>query len=598
MCGIFGYIGSKKNNLSGYIVDGLKKLEYRGYDSSGIIVVDDKGKFFLAKKTGQITNLQRSLKTKIVAGRLGIGHTRWATHGGVTEKNSHPHLDCNKDIAVVHNGIIENHQQLKNDLVKRGHKFDSETDTEIFAHLVEQELIKTEKTAEDLIEAVRRSFNKLEGLNAVVLLHKDLNTIVGFRKGSPLVAGKGKNANYISSDTPTLIDETDKIVFLEEGEGVIIKKDSIKLIDSTTGKLKDPKISIVKMENFKEDKGNFKHYLLKEIYEQPEVLARIANYDDKEILSAAKMIKDAWGTYFTACGTAAHAGLAATYMFSLIAKRHVNFAVGSEFPYLEHFLVDRSLLIAASQSGETMDTLEAVRAAKRHDSKVLALVNVPGSSLTRLADKTLFLKAGSEKSVLSTKSYVAKLSVFLLLSYALNGGIKAGKKELRKVSEKLSKFLNNDLEKNIKSIAKELSTHQNIYLIGRGLNYPTALEGALKIKEASYIHAEGFAGGELKHGVIALIDKGTPCIAIVANDEAKESILSNAAELSSRGALIIGVSPENNEVFDRFIQVPDVGCASTIANIIPLQLLAYYLTLEKGNDPDKPRNLAKSVTVK
>lgn len=613
MCGVFGYIGSPKDDIFEYLVEGLARLEYRGYDSAGIAVVKEDGEIFLAKKKGEIKRLRERIKdTKITSG-LGIGHTRWATHGGVTDKNAHPHADCSNKVVVVHNGIIENFQNLKSKLERSGHRFISETDTEVFAHLVEQEIqkvsgkdrkgskrpvTKTSLEQKQFVEAVRRSFNMLEGLNAVVVLLKHSEMIIAFRKGSPLVAGKGEDGNFISSDIPTLIEETNRIVFLQEGEGVVLEKDSVRIVNSKNGRMRNSKAKTVKMENYEEDKGNFDHYLLKEIYEQPEVVARIANYDDEELQAAADLIKNAWGTYFTACGTAAHAGLAATYMFSEIARRHVNFAVGSEFPYLEEFLVKSSLLIAASQSGETMDTLEAVRAAKKHKSKVLALVNVPGSSLTRLADKTLLLKAGPEKSVLSTKAYIAKLSMFLLLAYALNGGVEQGKKLLKDTSKQLSGLLDGDLGKKIKNLADKLSSHEHIYIIGRGFSYPTALEGALKIKESSYIHAEGFAGGELKHGVIALIEKGTPCIAVVANDEAKDSILSNAMELSSRGGYIIGIGPDDNDVFDRWIPVPDVGNASVITGIVPLQLLAYHLTLNKGLDPDKPRNLAKSVTVK
>jgi glucosamine--fructose-6-phosphate aminotransferase (isomerizing) len=592
MCGIFGYVGKEKN-LSKLLLDGISKLEYRGYDSAGITVFDKKGRVKIIKEVGEIKNLKKLLKNKKILGEIGIAHTRWATHGGVTRKNSHPHTDCSGKIVVVHNGIIENYEEIKKDLIKKGHRFVSETDTEVFPHLVEEKL-KSKKL--NFTEAVRLSFKELEGLNAVVACSE--KEMVAFRKGSPLVAGKGENGNYISSDIPGLISQTKDLVLIDENSGVMITKENIFSINIKTGKIRKAKFQTVEMEENSRDKGSFPHFLLKEIYEEAEVVARVAANNKKEIDKAISMIKKAWGIYFTACGTAAHAGLAATYFFSEIARSHVNFAYGSEFPYFENFLVPKSLLIVASQSGETMDTLEAVRAAKKHRSKILALVNVPGSSLSRLSDFNILLKAGPERAVLSTKAYIAKLALFFLFAHALVGKYKKGIDLLRKTSKSINKMFYGRIEKKMKTLAKKLLKEKDIYIIGRGANYATALEGALKIKEASYLHAEGFAGGELKHGVIALIEKGTPCITVVANDEAKESILSNATELSSRGGYIIGISPTKEKVFDYWIKVPDVGWASPIINIIPLQFLAYYLAVLKGYNPDKPRNLAKSVTVK
>lgn len=591
MCGVFGYIGEEKGNLSDFLLSGLARLEYRGYDSAGIAIVAN-GRTKIFKETGELKNLASSLSGKKIAGSLGIGHTRWATHGKVTKKNAHPHTDCTGKILVVHNGIIENFEDFKEKLLREGHKFISDTDTEVFAHLVEDKLSKKVS----FHDAVRLTFGELLGLNAIVAVTD--GQIVAFTKGSPLIAGNGKYGNYISSDITALASITDKIVLLDEGEGVILLKEGVFKINPKTGKLKKAKSKVIKIDEVRADKGSFPYFLIKEIIEQPEVLMRVANSKRFDIQKAVKLIKDAWGTYFTACGTAAHAGLAATYMFSEIAKRHVNFAVGSEFPFIEDFLVPRSLLIAASQSGETMDTLEAVRAAKRHKSKILALVNVPSSSLERIADYTIHLKAGPERAVLSTKAYIAKLALFLLFAYTLVGKYKKGVELLKSTSQKLAHLFKDGLEKDIKKLAKKLVKSRHIYIIGRGINYATALEGALKIKEASYIHAEGFAGGELKHGVIALIDKGTPCIAVVANDRARDAVLSNAMELKSRGGYIIGISPKNESLFDFWIEVPDVGRASPIVSVVPMQLLAYHLTLLKGYNPDKPRNLAKSVTVK
>lgn len=598
MCGVFGYVGEKRSDLSNYLLKGLIKLEYRGYDSSGIAVFNGE-KAKIVKETGEIARLKKLLNGRILSGNVGIGHTRWATHGQVSRKNAHPHTDCTGKIVVVHNGIMENYEDIKKDLIKKGHKFFSQTDTEVFPHLIEEKLRRNKKIP--FAEAVRLSFGELEGLNAVIAV-SGLGGIVAFRRGSPLVAGVGKNGNFVSSDIPALSSETEKIVFLKEGEGALINRQGVYLINAKTGKRTIAKPQTIRMQEVVADKGSFPHFLIKEIKEQPEVLMRVADNSKKEIETVAKMIKRAWGTYFTACGTAAHAGLAATYMFSEIAKRHVNFTVASEFPYIIPGALlsakRQALLIAASQSGETMDTLEAVRAAKRHGSIILALVNVPGSTLTRLADKTIYLKAGPERAVLSTKTYIAKLGLFLLFAHTIYGRYKNGVELLKKTSLGMGEMFKNGIEEKVKRLAKKLVKSRHIYIIGKGANYATALEGALKIKEASYIHAEGFAAGELKHGVIALIEKGTACIAIVANDRAKESILSNAMELKSRGAYIIGISPEKEGVFDYHLPVADVGSASSLVCVVPMQLLAYHLATLKGYNPDKPRNLAKSVTVK
>lgn len=591
MCGIFGYIGPNKE-ASRIVFDGLKSLEYRGYDSWGVAVVTGKTdqKISVKKKAGRIGDAH---VRDLPPGSFAFGHTRWATHGGVTDENAHPHLDCKGQIAVIHNGIFENYEPIKEELLKKGHKFVSETDTEVIVHLIE-ELNKKFNFA----ESVRLAFNKMSGLNAIIAVNTKDRTFVAARNGSPLCVGFGNGENFLASDATAVLPYTKEVHFLDDNEIAAVKKDSVQIFDAKTGKEVPLRRLKLDLDVTQAEKGKYPHFLLKEISEQPEVVARIANTPKKEIEKATALIKNAWGTYFTACGTASYAGIAATYMFAGVAKRHVNFTVGSEFPYFEDFLVPKSLLIAASQSGETMDTLEAVRAAKRHGSKILAMVNAPGTSLTRLADYTIYLKAGPEKAVLSTKAYLAKLAYFLLFAYALAGKFENGLKLLRKTASQLSRMLKGDLEEKVKTLAKKLKNVDHIYLIGRGENYATALEGALKIKEVSYIHAEGFAGGELKHGVIALVEKGTPCIAIVADDKAKESVLSNAMELKSRGAYIIGIAPEKESVFDYWIKVPDAKAASPIVNVVPLQLLGYYLAVLRGFDPDMPRNLAKSVTVK
>ena len=592
ICGIIAFVTAKeRTDPAQFLVEGLKRLEYRGYDSWGVAFGKD---LSLVKKAGRISEAGKVEESPAYA---GLGHTRWATHGGVTDANAHPHTDCTGRVVVAHNGIVENWEELKNELEEKGHEFKSETDTEVIAHLVESEMGETDEL-DELIEVVRRVFNRLEGLNAILVYFPQLRSIIAFRNGSPMVLGVGEEEHFIASDIPAFLPYTNKVVFINDMEGVVLHKGTAKLIDAVNGKQLPLKVQEVEWSAEEAELGEHPHYLIKEIMEQPQVLTRLAEYPEKDIKGVAKLIKESFGTYFTACGTAAHSGMAATYMFADLAKRHVNFAVGSEFYFLEDFLTPESLLIAASQSGETMDTLEAVRAAKRHKSKVVALVNVQGSSLTRIADKTLLLNCGPEKAVLATKSYTAKLAVFLLLASQLNGGLKDGRKLVAKAAKGAKELLEGDAVGEIKGLAGNLKGAEHLYVIGRGVNYPTALEAALKIKEVSYIHAEGFAGGELKHGVIALIEEGTPCMVFVANDRTKESVLSNAKEIKSRGGFIIGVSPDINEVFDVWIEVPDVGEASPIVNAIPAQLLAYYLAVERGLDPDKPRNLAKSVTVK
>jgi glucosamine--fructose-6-phosphate aminotransferase (isomerizing) len=575
-------------------VEALKRLEYRGYDSWGVAYGND---LDLVKKTGRISGVSFA-DGEVAPALAGLGHTRWATHGGVTDANAHPHLDCKGEIAVVHNGIIENWEELRQELEARGHTFTSETDTEVVSHLVEEEINKEQLSIGSFSEAVRRVFNQLEGLNAIVVYSPQLRSIIGFRNGSPMIAGVGDGESFLASDIPAFLPHTDRVVFLNDGEGAILADGKVRVITADTGEEVPLKVEKVDWSAEDAELGEYPHYLIKEISEQPQVLSRLAEYPEKDLKEVIRIIKSSFGTYFTACGTAAHSGLAATYLFADLAKRHVNFAVGSEFYFLESFLTPKSLLICASQSGETMDTMEAARAAKRHRAKVVALTNVRGSSLTRLADQTLLLNCGPEKAVLATKSYTAKLALFLLLAAGIGGKLEEGRRWVSKAARGVKEILNKENIDQIRQLAKRLKNADHLYSIGRGVNYPTALEAALKIKEVSYIHAEGFAGGELKHGVIALVEEGTPCLVFVANDRTRESVLSNAKEIKSRGAFIIGVAPENNEVFDVWIKVPDVGLASPIVNVVPAQLLAYFLAVEKGLDPDKPRNLAKSVTVK
>lgn len=589
MCGIFAFYSNKKVSIKSTLLKALLLLEYRGYDSSGIAYTLN-NHLYVYKAKGPIIHLKQMLQDKTITTTSAIGHTRWATHGKVTKYNAHPHTDCKNTIALVHNGIIENYLDLKQNLKK--HKFVSQTDSEIIAHLLEE---KINKSTSNKLDAFISVFSSFQGLNACVVLFKD-NTIICARKGSPLVVGKNTDTWFICSDIPTLSHFSNYMYILNKNQGFAIMNNKPIFFDSKTKKivkLKPQKIqaSINTMILKKS------HYMINEIQSQPELLKKISVTNYQTLHKITKSIKNSFGTYFTACGSAAHAGLAATYIFAHVAHRHVNFALASEFPYFESFLTPRSLLITASQSGETMDTLQAVRSAKRKKSKIISLINTRQSTLERLSDYVLYLNAGHEQAVVSTKAYIAKLALFYRIAYSLIKQDTHIQSLLTDVAEKTKQYFKTNYINNIKRIAKHLSSQNTVFLIGRGVNYATALEGALKLKEASYVHAEGFAGGELKHGVIALIAKNTPCIVLISHDETYNATMSNMIELKSRGAYIIGVSPKRLDYFDCHIPVVDIYQLSAITHCIPLQLLSYYIALQKGINPDRPRNLAKSVTV-
>lgn len=591
MCGIFGYVG-KKNNAANGVLEGLKLLEYRGYDSWGVAVKKNK-KIVLEKHVGKIGNVSLNSQLSTLNSQLAIGHTRWATHGGVTVANAHPHVDCEKKIAVIHNGIVENFSDIKEELLKKGHIFLSETDTEVIPHLIEENLKKS-----GFATAVRDAFNRLTGLNAIVVAYAPSSQIVAAKTGSPLVVGVNHEGYYVASDAAGIIKHTKKVLFLKDKEMVILGKD-IQLISLPTGKKIKVEYETIHWKVEEADKGNFKHFMLKEIHEQPHVVNNIAlNYDD-HIKELAKRINNAFGTFMLGCGTASYAALAGTYLFSSVAKKHVNFIIGSEFNYLEDYLTSESLVIPISQSGETIDVVEPVENAKKKGTKIAAIVNVLGSTLYRQADYTVLLGAGPEKAVVGTKSFTAMVAVLLLTAYTVAKKHNEGKRILFDAAENVREILKGKTISKIQKVADMLKKKEHIYIIGRGLSYATALEASLKIKETSYIHAEGFAGGELKHGVIALIEKQTPCIVIAPMDETYSEVVSNAQEIKARGGFIIGIGPKNNEVFDEFLETKDVKEATIIPQVVIAQLLAYTIALKKGiKDPDKPRNLAKSVTVK
>ncbi|MBI2005380.1 MAG: glutamine--fructose-6-phosphate transaminase (isomerizing) [Candidatus Aenigmarchaeota archaeon] len=589
MCGIIGYIG--KQNVAPILFNGLKRLEYRGYDSAGIATLASG--FHVKKDVGKVDEIHQRLNFLDIPGTIGVAHTRWATHGGVTKENSHPHVDCEEKIAVVHNGIIENYQELKRNLISLGHKFRSQTDTEVIPHLIE-EIMKKGKNFHD---ATISTVKSLEGSYAIIVLDKNERKLIAARKGSPLVLGVSDSGYFAASDIPAFLEHTKNVVYMQDYDLVQLTDNGFKVFNSLENREVERKIDTIDWDIKQAEKGEFEHFMLKEISEQVETVQKAVQQDKKIIDDVVRNIRNAHGVFLIGSGTSYHACLTASYILSKISKMHVNVVLASEFPNYEHFITSKTLLFAVSQSGETADVLEAVKIAKLKSSKIISIVNVLGSSLTRTSDSFLSLNAGPEICVLATKSYTSQLALFTLLSYALAGKYDEGKKKLNYLWNVIYQLTSATTRSKIKELAEILKEKNNIFLIGRGLQYATALEAALKIKEVSYIHAEALAGGELKHGTIALIENGTPCIVFVSEDNEKE-VLSNAMEIKSRGGLIIGVSPKNNDIFDFWIKVPEAHNENPIVQIIPIQILAYQLALLRGLDPDRPRNLAKSVTVK
>lgn len=587
MCGIFGYIGHRKNGLS-LVVEGLKKLEYRGYDSWGI-VTDLEGQLFIEKKVGKISEvgLEEYAEKEV---HLAMGHTRWATHGGVTEVNSHPHFSSDKKVAVVHNGIIENYEEIRKELGED--RFISETDTEVIPQLIAHYLQEM-----PFKEAVLTAVRRLQGRYAIAAMAVGEPYLIAARRGSPLIVGVGEGEYFLASDIPAFLEYTQDVNYLDDNEMVILDQKK-EFINIETGKTVEKRLINIDWKAESAEKGEYDHYMLKEIMEQKDTLLRAINQDEEQIMTIAQTIRDSRGCFLSGCGTAGKVCMTGEYFFSLIAHRHVNFAPASEFPVYHHFLRPESLLIVVSQSGETADVLEAMEAAKKKGSKVLSIVNTEGSTIARESDYSLFLKAGPEKAVASTKAATSQMALFLLIAYAMQGELQEGRRILAETASQVNDMLNPRFLTYIKEVADAIKDQENLYIIGKAENYPMALEAAIKIQEVSYIHAEGFAAGELKHGPLALITEGTPCISIIANDEVKKDVINNTQELKARGAYIIGISPEKHPVFDEWIKVPDAGTASPLVNIIPIQLLAYYLGVMRGVNPDMPRNLAKSVTVK
>ena len=601
MCGIIGYIGERR--ACEVIVKGLKRLEYRGYDSVGV-VTEENGKLYIKKGAGRVDEVVEKLNILDMPGKRGVGHTRWATHGVPNDINAHPQKDCTGRIALVHNGIIENFAELKKELLQKGHTFESDTDTEVIAHLIEEEL----KSSENFEEALRKALLRLKGSFALGIIYtEEPDKLYFVRNESPLVLGIGDGETFGASDVPAFLEYTNRVVFLDDMEYAVVTKDSWVVKRLETGEKVEKEVKTINWTLEMAEKSGFPHFMLKEIFEQPRVLRDAIHGNAKVIGEVAREIAKYEKIFIVAMGTSYHAGLVGKYLLQRLAKKVPVVEDASEFRYEFEELVDEnSLVIAITQSGETADTLAAMKLAKRKGAKVLAIVNVVGSMATRIADLTLYTHAGPEIGVAATKTYTTQLAVLTMLAIELARVLgTADEKYLEKLEESLRKVpdlvedvLN--LNEPLRELAENLMEKRDFFYIGRGIGVPTALEGALKLKEISYIHAEGLSAGELKHGPLALIEEGVPVVAIAPSGKTFDKMLGNIEEAKARGAYVIslGSSERLREVSDVFLKMPELDEMLTpILYIVPLQLLAYHLAVLRGNDPDKPRNLAKSVTV-
>ncbi|MDQ0190449.1 glutamine--fructose-6-phosphate transaminase (isomerizing) [Alicyclobacillus cycloheptanicus] len=608
MCGIVGYVGTR--DVSQVVIGGLRKLEYRGYDSAGIATLDD-GKLRVVKSVGRLANLEEKLLHEPVQGHLGIGHTRWATHGKPSDENAHPHQDCSRRFAIVHNGIVENYLALREELISKGHQFKSETDTEVVVHLIE-ELFNG-----DFLQTMVQVGKRLRGAYALVAMTKDApGTIIAMRKASPLIVGLGQGENFVASDIPAILEYTRNVYVLEDGEMAVVKADGVQCY-SLDGEPVSKEVYAVTWDAVAAERGGYPHFMLKEIHEQPKairdtLLGRVSPDLSRVTLSELKwpegFVKEIDRIHIVACGTAWHAGLVGKAVIEQLSGIPVEVDIASEYRYRDPIQTPNTLVIVISQSGETADTLAALREAKRRGRRVLAITNVVGSSAAREADDVLVTWAGPEIAVASTKAYTTQLVALYLLAlyFAQERGrvsqdelhaILKGIDGLPQVAEQVL-----DTAPQIERFAKDWAHASDTFFIGRGLDFSVALEGALKLKEISYIHAEAYAAGELKHGTLALITDGVPVIALAMQDALYEKTVSNIKEVTARGAFVLGMTwvgdEELQKSVDQVIYVPHtLPLLAPIAAVIPLQLLAYYAAVARGNDVDKPRNLAKSVTV-
>jgi len=606
MCGIVGYIGDK--TAAPILINGLKKLEYRGYDSAGIAVFNEDS-LRVIKCRGRLASLEEKVGGETLDGNLGIGHTRWATHGEPNDINSHPHVSHSGEIAVVHNGIIENYMKLKEFLQAQGYEFVSDTDTEVVAHLVEYHY------AGDLVQAVIESINELEGSYALGVICKDCpDKFVAARKDSPLIVGLGKGENFIASDIPAILEYTRDIYILEDKEIAAIDKNEIKVFDAFGLEIKK-EVFHVSWDVTAAEKSGYEHFMMKEICEEPKVLKDTINPRVKDNLVmldniniTADDLRNIDKIFIVACGTASHAGVVGKYVIEKLARIPVEVDLASEFRYRDPIINERNLMIIISQSGETIDTLFALREGKKKGAKILSVVNVVGNSIARESDNVLYTWAGPEIAVASTKAYNTQLTALYLI--ALDFAYKKGNidketcssiiEKLKQVPAAIEKVLDN--KEGIQKFASQHYNANSIFFIGRGLDHALSMEGSLKLKEISYIHSEAYAGGELKHGTIALIEDGTLVVCSMTQDYLFDKMVSNIKEVKARGAVVMAITQEKNKdvekVADIVITIPDVdSMLAPIVAITPMQLFAYYMAVQKGCDVDKPRNLAKSVTV-
>lgn len=607
MCGIVGYVGNDEKAVE-IILDGLSKLEYRGYDSAGIAVVEN-GEIFLEKKSGKLENLVNSLKEKDIFSNVGIGHTRWATHGNPTDRNAHPHCSNDGKVAVVHNGIIENYSILKDELIKKGYIFNSDTDTEVVSQLF------SELYTGNLIETMFKVKERIRGSYALGIIHKDYpNKIICARKESPLIIGIGENKKFIASDVPAILKYTRDVIFLDNGEVALIEEDKVTVLDENKN-IVDKKITKIEWDMDQATKNGYPHFMLKEIEEQPQMIEKtLSAYIDVEgHINFGRAFDNIDFNKFNeihiiACGTAYHAGLQGEFFFKKINGLRTNVDIASEFRYNDPFLDEKSLVIFLSQSGETLDTLMALKLAKSKGATTIAITNVLGSTISREADVVIYTLAGVEISVASTKAYTTQVVTMYLISlYLAYRNKKITEEELQKYLDdvyKLPENVGNILlqKERISNIAKKIYKKDRGFYLGRGIDDKTAKEGSLKMKEISYIHTEAFPAGELKHGPIALIEEGTMVVVVSTQDSMVEKVASNIKEVRARGAYVISVTKDTHkevrDVSDEVVIVNDNGMLLTpVLSVVPLQLLAYYTAVHKGLDVDKPRNLAKSVTV-
>jgi glucosamine--fructose-6-phosphate aminotransferase (isomerizing) len=588
MCGIIGCVAGEP--VAGMLLDGLRRVEYRGYDSAGMATID--GRTLVVRKgAGRVSEIEQKHRLSALKGNTGMAHTRWATHGGVTDRNAHPQASCRGKVAVIHNGIIENYLPLKNALASKGHRFRSETDTEVIPHLIEEEY----ERLGDPLKATMAATRKLKGQYAIGVMFRDRpDVITGARKDAPLIVGVGKDKMFLASDVLAFIGQTDRTIFLDNFEVVELKKDSVRIVGPGGREVKR-KPTQVAWELADASKSDFAHYTLKEINEQPRTVVAASVQDAAKVEEFARAIRKAKSLYITASGTSYHAGLLMKHRLNKEAKIRVDTIVSGELKEHSDFMGKGSVVVVFSQSGETADVLEAVKEAKKRGARVYSIVNAVGSTLARESDGVLLLNCGPEVGVAATKSFTAQVVVANLVVDAVLG--RKRQNGFKELSAAVAETL--ECEDQILSLVREYGDRPDFYFVARGYGSPVAMEGALKLKELSYIHAEGMPASELKHGTLALIEKGTPVVVLNPSGDTHADTLSSAEELRARGAHVIGISDVRDPVYRHFIRMPKVlPKFEPIVEAIPLQLLAYHFALAKKNDPDYPRNLAKSVTVK